>query len=308
MRHRSSVPRRVRWLAIASLAGAAGCGVDSLDTDVTTSLELPEAMTALRVRVALGDITVGTHEGERTLRIEGRLRRSAADPDDFEALAAIRFVPELRPTEEPGVYEFATPSAPAGVDPARSAIIFRAYLSLPAGLAIDVATQRGTLEARSRKAPVKLRTGLGELVVRDTQASADIATLDGKVFVVGHRGALVAQSGDPERPTLSGGAIVARVDELAAEGVQLRTNGPSLQIDLPADGNFELDAAVTKSAVGKLGIRNGFGLPVLAEGEGHRCRGRVGRGGPSVRLELHSGWLSIPSRSVPPNAGGTVSK
>ncbi|MBI5851526.1 MAG: hypothetical protein HZB39_10970 [Planctomycetes bacterium] len=289
-------PVRSRPVAVAILALLAGCGADSTDEDVKTELPLPDGLTGLRVRLGLGDVTVGIHAGERTLRIDGRLRRSAADPDDFEQLLHVAFEPRLTPTQDPGVFQLAAPALPAGVDAERSAIVFRTYLSLPEDVAIDVETRRGDLEVRYRKAPVRLRTERGELALRDVHADADVATIDGKLFAVGHRGGLRARCGDPLRPTLTGGSIFACVEAIGSGGIDLWTNSPSLQLELPAGAAFELDAEVSESARGKVGIRTAFGLPIEAEGEGHRCRGAVGGGGAKVRAALRVGWLSVSSR------------
>ncbi len=281
----------LRSAALALPVCFGGCGHN---LDVVQSIALPAELRVLRVRVPLGEVTIGTHDGPRELRIEGRLRRSAADPDDLERLLAIEFVAALTATADPGIFEFRVPGLPDGVDPLGSAIIFRAFLALPDDVAIDVETGKGTLEVSARRAEVRLRTGAGELVLRDIHGDADVSTGDGRIFVTGHRGALRGRSGDPERPTLTGAAIVARLDKIGPGGVDLATNGPSLQVELPPGLGFELDAQVMTSARGKTGIRNGFGIPVVPEGEGHRSVGAVLGGGPRVTLRLLQGWLSIP--------------
>lgn len=291
MRSRCSSPAAAWWIFAALLLGA--CGADTLEQEYKRKLVLPSDLRTLQVRVPLGEVQVDTHEGGRFLAIEGHLRRTAADPDDLDRLAAVPFEPELTPTEVPGIYAFVVPGLPAGVDPIRSALIFRCSLSLPAEIAIDVETGAGDLGVENRRAAVRLSTGLGEVAARAVEGFADLATGNGKITVLDHRGGLRAQSGDPERPKLTGETIWAKVLELGPEGIDLRSNGTSLDLFLPAAARFTLDAEVELSQRGKSGIRNGFGVPVTPVGGGDRAVGSVGGGGPPVVLRLGKGWVTV---------------
>jgi len=69
--------------------------------------------------------------------------------------------------------------------------------------------------------------------------------------------------------------------------------GPSMIVHLPPETGFELDARGDRSTRGQVGVRDAFGVPVEAVGEGHRAHGVVGSGGPPVRLVVGRGYLSV---------------
>lgn len=276
-------------MALLALA-CTGCGHDE---EYRHNFDLPQDLRALRIRMQSGEVAVAGHSTSRQLTVAGRVRRAASSTADQARLDALPFELVLRPTENAGTYELRTPALPEGVDRSRSALVFRAYVSLPDDIAVDVEVESGNLSVQELKATVRLHTGRGELSIAKVEGDAELVTGDGKVYVQDHRGGLSAESGDPTRTHLTGEAIWAKVLAIGASGIRLRSNGTSIALFLPSDAHFDLDAEVGTSQTGKLGIRTGFGVPVHEKGEGHVATGPVGGGGPPVVLRLVRGWLSV---------------
>jgi hypothetical protein len=267
------------------LTALTGCGAHHLEEDVGFEQALPEGLVTLEVRVPLGSVSV--HAGETgRLRLVGRSRRAAPNSEQLERLAAVDFRPSLAATDRPGVFRLSVPDLPEGVDPAEAAMILRAELYLPRGIGVDLEVDRGHVSAIGRDAPVRLHTGSGDVQLEDVEGRVEVFTGLGKVILHAVRGAVDCESG--------GGAILAYVERIGPGASRLKTAGPSITLHLPAAADFELEARVVHSNEGKVGVRNSFGVPVVAEGAGHVARGTVGAGGPKVVVEAAGGWISVP--------------
>jgi hypothetical protein len=237
--------------------------------------------------VPLGSVTVEPGEPGR-LRFDGRCRLAADTAEGLARLGEVGAHPVFGPTGEPGVYRFASPELPPEFDTRSHVVVLKGNLQLPPDVALDVETGRGHLAAIDWRAPVRLHTGSGDLQVKGARADVVAFTGLGNCVVTDHRGGLEVEAGE--------GAILAFVDELGP-GVRLATTTPSITVHLPADASFALDARVRRASdPRKASIRNSFDVPVEPAGEGHRCCGAVGSGGPPVVLQVGRGYVSVPKR------------
>lgn len=283
---RSEPMRRPRAMSIlAALAFLGACGGPFEEADLADDRELPADVRRLEVRIPLGSITVHAGPAGR-LRLAGRSRKTAGSEADLEKLRAVEFVPRLEAADEPGTWVYSFPDLPPGLDEREAAMMLRAELYLPRDLDVDVETRRGHLSVIGRDADVRLRTGSGSIQVEELEGSLEAFTGLGSGILHGIRGSVAMESG--------GGALLVYIERIGPGGVRLRTREPSITVYLPADASFDLDARVLRSNEGKIGVRDSFGVPVRAEGDGHVARGAVGGGGPPVVLESGSGWVSVP--------------
>ncbi|MDA0372601.1 MAG: hypothetical protein O2865_02335 [Planctomycetota bacterium] len=281
-------PARVRAKILAGIClAAAGCGTPHEESDVRASWEQPADLAVLRVRIPLGSLTVHATE-PGSISLSGRARKTARDDAELSRLKDVAFEPSFAATSDSGVYELSFPALPDGVDPGEGAMILRAELYLAPEIAIDVETGRGFLSVRDRQADVRLRSGSGDVELEGVRGTIDVFTGSGGGILHRVAGTVSLETGE--------GAVLAYIDELGAGGLRLKTGGPSIVAHLPADSAFDLEASVLRSHEGKVGVRNSFGVDVVEERSGHRAVGRVGAGGPTVALEVGTGWISVPVR------------
>jgi hypothetical protein len=260
-----------------------GCS-PRVEEELKLTLPLPPDCETLRIEIPTGGLTVEAGPAGQ-VGIDAITGRVAVDAAALERLAAIEFVPRLQPTGDTGVYLLDTPRVPDDMDPAENAMIFRGLLRVPPEVAVVVRTARGDLAARGFRAAVDLETSAGDLQLDRIEGPARGSTLHGNCIVTHHRGGLDLETGE--------GKILAYVDALTPEGIRLETTGTTIICHLPSDAGFDLDARVEQAEEGKISVRDAFGVPVLAEGRGHRATGAVGGGGPPVRLTVGRGWLSV---------------
>ncbi|MGE0144530.1 MAG: hypothetical protein AB7T19_14690 [Planctomycetota bacterium] len=265
------------------------------------AVPLPPDLTKIHVELAAGELRISSQAEREFTVVDGRLRWSAADPAVLERLAAIPIEFRLTATDRPGEYRLEVPRLPDDLVGKEASVEVRCVARLPAEVALEIDNGGGNLAVHDRRAPVRLHTQRGEITVARSSGFADVLTGNGKVFVLDHRGGVKAVSGEPDRPKTSGGAVWARILELGPEGVDVSTHGDSIQLFLPRDASCEVDAQVMTGPAGKVSIREGFGLEVTPDGQGHVCRGRIRDGGPLVRARLGRGWLSIARGRLSPD-------
>lgn len=303
---------RARAAAAATLAVLAACADHVDEAALEDDRPVPPDARVLRVRFPLGSVTVHPSTDGR-LHFSGRSRKSATSAEGLERLREVDFVPTLAAVpDEPGVYLYSLPGVPEGA-PRGSVLMLRAQLQLPRGLAVDVETRRGNLGVVGRDADVRLKTGSGALQLEDIDGDVDVTTGLGGAILHRIRGSVTVESG--------GGALLAFIDEIGANGIRMRTADPSIALRLPADAGFDLDARVLRTNAGKVGVRNAFGVPVIeapsteivagsafgtvleAAGleahTGHAAVGEVAGGGPPVVLQTERGWISVTTLAEP---------
>lgn len=189
-------------------------------------------------------------------------------------------------------------------------------VELPAGLAVEVASISGELEARGLSAGCTLRSISGDIAVRSVSGGLELRAVSGDVTAAAVSGDLVAKtvSGELRIEGARGGLIelksVSGEVELAGElgevravahsgrlrlrgsiaaggGVRAKTFSGDLEVLLPAAADFELDAG-TRS--GSVAVEHAID-PALESAT--RAEGRVGKGGPELRLKSFSGDIAV---------------
>ena len=272
---------------LAPLLLLTACGGPRIEQELKSSLALPGDCRVLHIEIPTGAVTVEAGEPGR-IDVDAITGRIAANDAALARLAEIDFVPALVAGDAAGVYRFVLPGPPPDLDPRETAMIFRGLLRVPPEVAIRVHTARGDLAARGMRAAVALETEAGDLLLQDVAGPAEASTEHGNCTVTGQRGALRLRTGE--------GKIVAYLEAIDVGGVDLATTGTAIVCHVPPDAAFELDARVEESEEGKLSIRDAFGVPVRQEGQGHVARGTVNGGGPTLRLSVGRGWISVVGR------------
>jgi DUF4097 and DUF4098 domain-containing protein YvlB len=103
---------------------------------------------------------------------------------------------------------------------------------------------------------------------------------NGKIEIEEHRGAIDAST--------SNGLIRAAVDDVGREGIHLATSNGRIVLDLPDDVDAELDIRVDNGV-----IRNERRLDKSTRETGGRVLGRLGHGGPLIKLRTSNGSISL---------------
>ena len=157
----------------------------------------------------------------------------------------------------------------------RSWVAVHYAVRVPDGVGVDIETMNGNIDVRGTGAAVRARALNGNVSLRDVRGHADARTTNGNVEVR-LRGAL------------------------AAEGLTAQTTNGNVDVSVPAS----LSATVEASTVhGPLALA---GLGFEADGchrdarhapcTGGRAAGRMGGGGPPLRVSTVNGGLSISAR------------
>jgi hypothetical protein len=189
-------------------------------------------------------------------------------------------------------------------------------VELPAGLAVEVSSISGELAARDLKAGCTLRSISGDIAVRAvsgglelravsgdvtaTEVSGDLEakSVSGELRIEGARGGLIelkSVSGEVDlagelgevRAVAHSGRLRLRGSIVAGGGVRAKTFSGDLEVLLPAAADFELDA---KTRSGAVAVEHA--LEPAPAGD-QRVEGRVGKGGPELRLKSFSGDIAV---------------
>lgn len=173
-------------------------------------------------------------------------------------------------------------------------------LRVPRNLEIHAQTSNGKLCVQGLRCAFQAQSSNGSVRVDDVIGDVDITTANakvvcdctvgrlvarssnGKIHVGDHRGALDAST--------SNGLIHAHLHELASEGVSLATSNGRIVLELPSHPDAEVDVRVDNGV-----IRSDFDLGGTSGDGGHngRVRGRLGRGGATIRLRTSNGTISL---------------
>ncbi|MBS1849591.1 MAG: DUF4097 family beta strand repeat protein [Acidobacteria bacterium] len=148
---------------------------------------------------------------------------------------------------------------------------------------VHIRTGSGNLDAQQISGPIHAEAGSGDIGVDESgSGEVQVHTGSGNIAVHGAKGALEVEAG-------SGDITLAGV---LANPWTVRTGSGDVQIELPAQANFELDAATNS---GDLTIDRPLDLTVQGNlsKEHHNLRGTVGSGGPVLAIHTGSGDIHI---------------
>jgi DUF4097 and DUF4098 domain-containing protein YvlB len=136
---------------------------------------------------------------------------------------------------------------------------------------VDVARVVGNIDVSASNAKVCCSHTQGHLVARSS---------NGKIQLAEHRGSIDAST--------SNGLIVAELDELGREGVQLATSNGRIVLELPEEVDADVDIRVDNGV-----IRNDREMCKASSERAGRLRGRLGVGGTPIRVRTSNGSVSL---------------
>ena len=246
----------------------------------------------------------------RILRLHnpnGRTRVVGADRDDIEIRASKRARAEAAEAANHLLEQIQVSSRTEG-----GALVLevevpkrwnrRGYVQLeveaPRGIEIDVNAVNGRIDIEGIRAPVTARSSNGSANIADVIGDVEIATSNAKVSCSCTCGRLVARSSNGKivlenhrgsvDASTSNGLIRACLDEIGANGVLLATSNGRIALELPEKADADVDLRVDNGV-----IRNDRSLCTAVRESNGRIRGRLGGGGPPIKLRTSNGSISL---------------
>jgi DUF4097 and DUF4098 domain-containing protein YvlB len=171
-------------------------------------------------------------------------------------------------------------------------------LHVPRGTALDILASNGRVAIDGLRSAVTARSSNGSVELSDVIGDVNIATSNAKVCCCDTHGRLVARSSngkielDEHRGSVdastSNGLIRCSIGELGKGGCQLSTSNGRIVLELPDDVDAEVDIRVDNGV-----IRNELQLCKASRERSGQLRGKLGKGGASIRLRTSNGSISL---------------
>ena len=169
---------------------------------------------------------------------------------------------------------------------------------LPRGTSVEVSASNGKICVENLCGAVRARSSNGSVDVADVVGDIDVSASNAKVCCSCTRGHIVARSSNGKiqlhehrgsiDASTSNGLIVASMEEVSKEGVQLATSNGRIVLELPSAVDADVDIRVDNGV-----IRNDRELcKSTSEREG-RLRGKLGGGGAPIKLRTSNGSVSL---------------
>ncbi len=148
---------------------------------------------------------------------------------------------------------------------------------------------RGQVKARSTNGAACVSDVVGDVMVTTSNAKVRCSCIRGKLMARSSNGKIEIEGhcGSVDAST-SNGLIRACFDELGKDGIQLATSNGRIVLDLPEDTDAEVDIRVDNGI-----IRNDRILDKTTRETGGRVLGRLGGGGPMIKLRTTNGSISL---------------
>lgn len=169
---------------------------------------------------------------------------------------------------------------------------------LPRGTSVEVNASNGKICVENLCGAVRARSSNGSVDVADVVGDIDVSASNAKVCCSSTRGHIVARSSNGKiqlhehrgsiDASTSNGLIVASMEEVSREGVQLATSNGRIVLELPKEVDADVDIRVDNGV-----IRNDRELCKSASEREGRLRGRLGVGGAPIRLRTSNGSVSL---------------
>jgi hypothetical protein len=160
----------------------------------------------------------------------------------------------------------------------------RLELRVPNGLTAVIHTHDGAIIAENVSGNLRLRSGDGHIEATHVDGALEAETGDGSIRVRGRLDNLHLRSGDGSvEAELGAGSKMASPWEVA-------TGDGHITLTVPSDFGAELDAHTNDGSID-------LDFPLTTRGGGgHDVRGRLGAGGPTLRIRTGDGSIKILKR------------
>lgn len=229
---------------------------------------------SLSVRNFDGSIEVSTWDRPEVLVVVEKYAADRASSDRMIVTteqAGDRITVDVRGNSEPGLHvDFGSRHA-------------RITISAPATVQLDAATGDGRVEVRDVNGDIKARTGDGSIRLARVNGSVEASSGDGSIDVDGTLRGLKLRSGD-------GRVRIRAAGSGPADEWSLSTGDGSIVLEVPDGFNADLDAT---TGDGGVTVRD---LPFSGDSSSrrrHEARGRIGNGGPLIRMRTGDGSITV---------------
>jgi len=169
----------------------------------------------------------------------------------------------------------------------------------------------GEARLETSNGSVKLFRHTGKVNIRTSNASIEALSLvgdfsgrtsNGSIRVDGLKGAFEANTsnasinarieklptGRPIKADSSNGSVELNLPDYTDQPIDADTSNSSITLRIPATTNAELRVSTTNSS-----ISNDFEVTTTGEISKHRLEGRIGKGGPTIRLSTSNGSVRV---------------
>jgi len=171
-------------------------------------------------------------------------------------------------------------------------------IRMPERVQIEVSSSNGKVNVCGMRADVQARSGNGSITVEDIIGDLNLSAANAKVCCKHTCGWLEAHSSNGNVELVdhaggidamtSNGSIRASLVKLSGDGVKLSTSNGRIVLDLPPELDAEMAVRVDNGV-----IRNDRSEePGIVHSPG-RVRGKLGLGGPMIKLRTSNGTVSI---------------
>jgi len=169
---------------------------------------------------------------------------------------------------------------------------------VPRGTSVEVTASNGKICLENLCGAVRARSSNGSIDVTDVVGDIDVSASNAKVSCSSTQGHIVARSSNGKiqlhehrgsiDASTSNGLIVASMEELGREGVQLATSNGRIVLELPHEVDADVDIRVDNGV-----IRNDRELCKSTSDRAGRLRGKLGGGGAPIRLRTSNGSVCL---------------
>ncbi len=166
----------------------------------------------------------------------------------------------------------------------------------------DVTPDRVSIDSRVSGLTISVSRRVDYTVTMPSGASLTLVTTNGDILVSNIGGHFSAEASNG-RITATGlhqsakvsntnGLVSLTLDDVSGEGVSAETTNGAIVVSLPKAVNAELSARVVNGKI----MNDGLDLQVSEESR-RRLDGRLGAGGPMIRLETTNGAVTVKGRN-----------
>lgn len=163
-------------------------------------------------------------------------------------------------------------------------------------------TSNGSVRVHRHVGNVTIKTSNAGVEAMGLKGDFQARTSNGGVKVDGLTGAFAAETsnasivaridkmptGRPVRATSSNGSVELYLPDYNDQSVEAETSNSSITLRLPSSANAEIRASTSNSS-----ISNDFEITPTGTNSKTRLEGRIGKGGPMIRLGTSNGGIKI---------------